>query len=79
MCAAAAVRFASAVRSDHTDPPRRGGLTTIRDTRVIVAMVLGQFAAGRTFDEVLTDYPYLAQLKGWLPGVQLKQRADRFS
>lgn len=36
-----------------------GGLPTIRETRVTVSMVLGQLAAGRTVDEVLSDYPYL--------------------
>ncbi len=35
------------------------GLPCIRDTRVTVSAVLGQLAAGRTFDEVLADYPYL--------------------
>jgi uncharacterized protein (DUF433 family) len=41
------------------DPTRMGGLPTIRDARVIVGMVLGQLAAGRTIDEVVADYPYL--------------------
>ena len=41
------------------DPGRMGGLPTIRDTRVTVAMILGQLAAGRTVDEVVVDYPYL--------------------
>lgn len=41
------------------DPARMGGAPTIRDTRVTVTAVLGQLAAGRTIDEVLTDYPYL--------------------
>jgi uncharacterized protein (DUF433 family) len=41
------------------DPARMGGLPTIRDTRVTVGMLLGQLAAGRTVDEVLTDYPYV--------------------
>jgi uncharacterized protein (DUF433 family) len=36
-----------------------GGLPTIRDTRVTVAMILGQLASGRTIDDVLADYPYL--------------------
>jgi uncharacterized protein (DUF433 family) len=36
-----------------------GGVPTIRDTRVTVGMLLGQLAAGRTVDEVLTDYPYV--------------------
>jgi uncharacterized protein (DUF433 family) len=35
------------------------GLPTIRDTRVTVSAVLGQLAAGRSFDDVLADYPYL--------------------
>jgi uncharacterized protein (DUF433 family) len=41
------------------DPARMGGVPTIRDTRVTVGMLLGQLAAGRTVDEVLTDYPYV--------------------
>jgi uncharacterized protein (DUF433 family) len=41
------------------DPARMGGLPCIRDTRVTVAAVLGQLAAGRTIDEILDDYPYL--------------------
>jgi uncharacterized protein (DUF433 family) len=41
------------------DPARMGGLPTIRYTRVTVGMLLGQLAAGRTVDEVLTDYPYV--------------------
>jgi uncharacterized protein (DUF433 family) len=40
-------------------PNRMTGLPCIRDTRVTVAAVLGQLAAGRTFDEILSDYPYL--------------------
>lgn len=35
------------------------GAPTIRDTRVTVTAVLGQLAAGRTYDEILADYPYL--------------------
>lgn len=38
-----------------------GGLPTIRDTRVTVGMVLGQLAGGRSIDEIVADYPYLAQ------------------
>jgi uncharacterized protein (DUF433 family) len=41
------------------DPERMTGLPTIRDTRVTVSAVLGQLAAGRSFDDVLADYPYL--------------------
>jgi hypothetical protein len=35
------------------------GLPSIRDTRVTVSAVLGQFAAGASVDELLGDYPYL--------------------
>lgn len=41
------------------DPSRMQGRPCIRDLRVTVAMVLGQLAAGRTFEHVLADYPYL--------------------
>ncbi len=41
------------------DPTRMQGRPCIRDLRVTVAMVLGQLASGRTFDQVLADYPYL--------------------
>ena len=41
------------------DPNRMSGLACIRDTRVTVSAVLGQLAAGRSFEEVLADYPYL--------------------
>ena len=40
-------------------PGRMGGLACIRDTRVTVAAVRGQLAAGSTFEQVLDDYPYL--------------------
>ena len=41
------------------DPSRMGGLPCIRDLRVTVAIVLGQLAAGRTHDDLISDYPYL--------------------
>jgi uncharacterized protein (DUF433 family) len=41
------------------DPTRMGGLPTIRDTRVTVAAVLGQLAAGQTIEQILDDFPYL--------------------
>ena len=41
------------------DPGRMSGLPCIRDTRVTVAAILGQLAAGRTFEQILDDYPYL--------------------
>jgi uncharacterized protein (DUF433 family) len=41
------------------NPNRMTGLPCIRDTRVTVSAVLGQLAAGRSVEEVLSDYPYL--------------------
>ena len=41
------------------DPGRMSGLPCIRDTRVTVAAILGQLAAGRSFEQILDDYPYL--------------------
>lgn len=41
------------------DPNRMRGLPSIRDTRGIVSAVLGQLAAGASFNELLGDYPYL--------------------
>lgn len=41
------------------DPSQMGGVPCIRGLRVTVSMVLGQLAAGRSIDELLTDYPYL--------------------
>jgi uncharacterized protein (DUF433 family) len=40
-------------------PERMQGLPCIRDTRMTVSAVLGQLAAGQSFDDILTDYPYL--------------------
>ena len=40
-------------------PGRMGGLPCIRETRVTVSAVLGQLAAGHTFEQILDDYPYL--------------------
>jgi uncharacterized protein (DUF433 family) len=40
-------------------PGMMGGKACIRGMRVTVGMVLGQIGAGRTVDEILSDYPYL--------------------
>ena len=40
-------------------PEVMGGKACIRGTRVTVGMVVGQIGAGRSFEEVLIDYPYL--------------------
>ncbi len=36
-----------------------GGVPCIRGLRVTVSLVLGQFAAGRSSEQLLEDYPYL--------------------
>lgn len=41
------------------DPAKMAGAPCVRDTRVTVSAVLGQLAAGRTFEQILDDYPYL--------------------
>ncbi len=41
------------------DPAVMGGKPCVRGMRVTVGMIVGQIAAGRTFEEVLSDYPYL--------------------
>ena len=40
-------------------PEMMGGRACIRGMRVTVGMVVGQIGAGRTVEELLTDYPYL--------------------
>ena len=41
------------------DPAVMGGKPCIRGLRVTVGMIVGQIGAGRTVDELLSDYPYL--------------------
>ena len=41
------------------DPAQRGGVPCIRGLRITVSLVLGQLAAGRTYEQLLDDYPYL--------------------
>lgn len=41
------------------DPLKMQGRPCIRDTRITVSAVLGQLAAGRSVDQVLSDYPDL--------------------
>ncbi len=40
-------------------PEQMGGRACIRDMRVTVGMIVGQIAAGQSFDDLLADYPYL--------------------
>ena len=42
------------------DPNIMGGKPCIRGLRVTVGMIVGLVAAGRSTDEILTLYPYLA-------------------
>lgn len=41
------------------DPGKMAGAPTVRDTRLTVAAVLGQLAAGKSVEGLLEDYPYL--------------------
>ena len=41
------------------NPAVMGGKPCIRGLRVTVGMIVGQIGAGRTMDELLSDYPYL--------------------
>lgn len=43
------------------DHEKMGGLPCIRDLRIPVGTVLGQLAAGRSFSEILDDFPDLEQ------------------
>ena len=38
-----------------------GGKTCIRGMRVTVGMIVGLFAAGHSFEEILAAYPYLEE------------------
>lgn len=40
-------------------PNVMGGKPCIRGMRVTVGMIIGQIAAGHSFEEILADYPYL--------------------
>jgi len=41
------------------DPAVMEGKPCIRGLRVTVGMIVGQIGAGRTVEDLLTDYPYL--------------------
>jgi uncharacterized protein (DUF433 family) len=41
------------------NPAIMGGKPCIRGLRVTVGMIVGQIGAGRTIDQLLTEYPYL--------------------
>ncbi len=41
------------------NPQVMGGKPCIREMRVTVGMLVGQIGAGRSIEELLTDYPYL--------------------
>ena len=43
------------------DPNVMGGKPCVKGTRVTVGLVVGLVAAGKTFDEILAAYPYLAR------------------
>ena len=41
------------------EPGVMGGKACIRGMRVTVGMLVGQISAGRSFEQLLADYPYL--------------------
>ena len=41
------------------DPRVMGGRACIRGMRVTAGMIVGQIGAGRSIDQILSDYPYL--------------------
>jgi uncharacterized protein (DUF433 family) len=41
------------------NPQVMGGKPCIRGMRVTVGMIVGQIGAGRSIEDILTDYPYL--------------------
>jgi uncharacterized protein (DUF433 family) len=41
------------------NPAVMGGKPCVRGLRVTVGMIVGQIGAGRSIDELLSDYPYL--------------------
>ncbi len=41
------------------DPQVMGGKACVRGMRVTASMLVNQFAAGHTVEEVLADFPYL--------------------
>lgn len=43
------------------DPRVMGGRACVKGLRVTVGMIVGQIGAGRTIDDLLTDYPYLTR------------------
>jgi len=43
------------------NPNVMGGKPCIRGMRVTVGMIVGSLAAGRTIDQLLTDFPYLEE------------------
>jgi uncharacterized protein (DUF433 family) len=43
------------------DPAVMGGKPCIRGMRVTVGMILGLLAAGRSYKQILADFPYLTE------------------
>jgi len=44
------------------NPEVMGGKPCIRGMRLTVGVIVGLVASGKTFDEVLADYPYLERV-----------------
>ena len=43
------------------NPTQMGGKACVRNMRVTAGMIVGQIGSGRSIDEMLADYPYLAR------------------
>ena len=43
------------------NPKQMGGLPCVRGLRIPVTTIVGQLAAGRTHDEILSDFPDLEE------------------
>jgi len=43
------------------NPNQMGGLPCVRGLRIPVTTIVGQLAAGRTHDEILSDFPDLEE------------------
>jgi uncharacterized protein (DUF433 family) len=69
------------------NPAVMGGKACIRGMRVTVSMVVGQVAAGHSFDEILDSFPYLerediteALRGGWVSAKSVSpKREDTYS
>jgi uncharacterized protein (DUF433 family) len=53
------MRHDELLRRIWSNPKTFGGKPTVRDTRILVALVIGMMAAGETVESLLDEYPGL--------------------